>query len=135
MGVMPDPDNAVVLVADGEETVLQDVSSTLEKAGYKVFKASTGAAVHDFCACPQGSVQLAIVDMAMVAHAPDTLDQLYRSFPDIRILFTGGREDAKTAPQVGRPGSVREFLGKPFRRSQLLGRVLQVMDAPMAYTA
>jgi len=135
MGGMPDPHNAVVLVADGEASVLQDVSSTLEKAGFKVLTAHGEAALLDLCARHREPVQLAIVDMAMPGNGPERVDQLYRAFPNIRILFTDNKDESKAVRQIGRSGHVREFLRKPFRRSQLLGRVLKAMDEPMVYTA
>jgi DNA-binding NarL/FixJ family response regulator len=78
---------------------------------------------------------LAIVDMAMSGNGPLLVERLYGSYPGIRILFTSSSDESATVRQVGRSGRVREFLQKPFRRSQLLGRVLQVMDAPLAHTA
>jgi CheY-like chemotaxis protein len=135
MGDMQDPDNAVVLVADGEASVLEDVSSTLEKAGFRVLTAHGEAAMLDVCARHQEPIQLAIVDMAMPGNGPERVDELYRAFPDIRILFTANKDESKSIRQIGHSGRVREFLKKPFRRSQLLGRVLKVMDEPMVYTA
>jgi CheY-like chemotaxis protein len=135
MGGMPDPDNAIVLVADGEASVLEDVSSTLEKAGFTVLTAQGEVALMDFCAHHPEPVQLAIVDMAMAGRGPDVVEQLYQSYPNVRILFTANKDESKKVPQIGRSGHIRAFLKKPFRRSQLLGRVLQVLDSPMVTTA
>jgi CheY-like chemotaxis protein len=132
---MPESDNAVVLVADGETDVLVDVSSTLEKAGFTVLTAHGGPALLEICARHHEPVQLAILDMAMSGQGPDLLEQLYRSYPDIRIIFTASNDESKNIRQFGRSGHVREFLKKPFRRSQLLGRVLQALDTPLVYTA
>ena len=132
---MPESDNAVVLVADGETDVLVDVSSTLEKAGFTVLTAHGGPALLEICARHHEPVQLAIVDMAMPGQGPELVEQLYRSYPDIRIIFTADKDESKNIRQIGRSGHVREFMQKPFRRSQLLGRVLQVMDAPIVRTA
>jgi len=132
---MPEPDKAVVLVADGEVSVLKNVSSTLEKAGFTVLTAQGGSAVRDVCAHHPEPIQLAIMDMAMAGNAPDLVEQLDGSYPGIRYLFTSTNEDSASVRQTGRSGRKREFLQKPFRRSQLLGRVLEVMDAPLVRTA
>jgi CheY-like chemotaxis protein len=132
---MPDSDSAVVLVADGEADILEDISSTLEKAGFTVLTALGEAAVLDVCARRREPIQLAIVDMHMPGNRPELVERLYRTFPGIRILFTSSKDESETVRQIGRSGRVREFLQKPFRRSQLLGRVLQVMDTPMVSTA
>lgn len=135
MGDMPDPDKTVVLVADGEASVLKNVSSTLEKAGFTVLTALGKPEVLDVCAHHPEPIQLAIVDMTMAGEGPDLVERLDGSYPGIRFLFTSSSHDAGTERQIGRSGRTRGFLQKPFRRSQLLGRVLQVMDAPAVRTA
>jgi response regulator RpfG family c-di-GMP phosphodiesterase len=135
MGDMADPDTAVVLVADGEASVLKNVASTLEKAGFTVLTARGGSDVLSVCAQHREPIQLAIMDMTMAGNAPDLVACLDGSYPGIRYLFTSSLDESGTARQIGRTGKVREFLQKPFRRSQLLGRVLQVMDTPLVRTA
>ena len=132
---MPDPDKAVVLVADSEANVLKSVSSTLGKAGFTVLTAHAASDVLDLCERRSAPIDLAIVDTAISENSPDVVDRLYGSHPGIRLLFTSAQDRADAVRQIGRPGRVREFLQKPFRRSQLLGRVLQVLDTPMARTA
>jgi CheY-like chemotaxis protein len=135
MSYMPDADNAVVLVADGEMSVLKNVSSTLQKAGFTVLTALGGPAVLDVCAHHREPIQLAIMDMTMAGNRPDLVERLDGSYPGIRFLFTSALDESGKERQIGRSGRTREFLQKPFRRSQLLGRVLQVMDAPLVRTA
>jgi len=135
MGYMPDSEKAVVLVADGEASVLKNVSSTLEKAGFKVLTAHGGPDVMEVCARHREPIQLAIVDMTMAESGPDFVECLDGSYPDIRFLFTSSNAESGDGPRMGRSGRPRGFLQKPFRRSQLLGRVLQVLDAPAARTA
>lgn len=135
MGYMPDPDSAVVLVADGEASLLKNVSSTLEKAGFTVLTAHGGLDVLEVCARHREPIQLVIMDIAMAGNGSDLIDRLYGSFPGVRILFTSANDESGKVRQVGRSGKVRGFLQKPFRRSQLLGRVLQVMDTPIVTTA
>jgi CheY-like chemotaxis protein len=135
MGDMPDADKAVVLVADGEASVLENVSSTLEKAGFTVLTARGGPAVLDLCAHHPEPIQLAIMDMTMAGEGPDLVERLDGSYPGIRFLFTSMSDESANTRQIGRSGRMRGFLQKPFRRSQLLGRVLQVLDTPAVRTA
>jgi CheY-like chemotaxis protein len=135
MGDMPDPDKAVVLVADGEASVLKNVSSTLEKAGFTVLTAHGGPAVLDVCAHHREPIQLAIMDMSMAGNGPELVDCLDGSYPGIRFLFTSTKDESGAEPQTGGSARTRGFLQKPFRRSRLLGRVLQVMDTPKVRTA
>jgi len=135
MGYMPDSDNAIVLVADGEANVLQDVSSTLGKAGYTVVTALGRPAMVDAYARHRDRIQLAIVDVAILESEPGMVERLDRSYPGIRVLFTSNGEETEAVKRVGRSGRGRGFLRKPFRRSQLLGRVMKAMDTPLAATA
>ena len=122
-------------MADSETSVLKNVSSTLGKAGFTVLTAHGAPAVLDLCERYREPIDLVIMDTAIPATSPEVVDRLYGSYPGVRILFTSAQDDATVVRQIGRPGRVREFLQKPFRRSQLLGRVLQVLDAPIARTA
>ena len=132
---MPEQESAGVLVADGEERVLQQVSSTLEKAGFTVFTALGRSAALDFCRERKESVQLAIIDMAMGASGPELALELYQSSPDVRVLFTSNQDESDIIQQAGPSGHFRGFLKKPFRRAKLLGSVLRAMDAPLARSA
>jgi CheY-like chemotaxis protein len=132
---MPDPENAVVLVVDSEASVLKNVSSTLGKAGFTVLTALGAGAVPHVCEHLHKPIQLAIMETAMAAGESDLVEHLYDSNPGIRILFTSAKDESGTVRQMGRSGKVREFLQKPFRRSQLLGRVLEVLDTPLVHTA
>jgi CheY-like chemotaxis protein len=135
MGYMPDAVSTIVLVADGEPNVLQDVSSTLGKAGYTVVTALGQPAIMDLCERHREPIQLAIVDMAMLESGSDVVDRLDRSYPGIRILFTSNNDESENIRRVGPSGRVRGFLRKPFRRSQLLGRVMKAIDTPIVATA
>jgi CheY-like chemotaxis protein len=122
-------------VADGEASVLKNVSSTLEKAGFEVLTAHAEPDILDVCAHHPEPIQLAIMDMSMAGNGPDLLERLDSSYPGIRFLFTSSSDDSGSERQIGRSGRPRGFLQKPFRRSQLLGRVLQVLDTPAVRTA
>jgi CheY-like chemotaxis protein len=132
---MTNADKTVVLVADGEASVLNNVSSTLTKAGFTVLTAHGRRDVLDVCAQHREPIQLAIMDMTMAGSGPELLDQLDGSYPGIRFLFTSATDESAATGTMGRSGRTRGFLQKPCRRSQLLGRVLQVMDTPSVRTA
>ncbi|HUI57460.1 MAG TPA: response regulator [Bryobacteraceae bacterium] len=127
--------SARVLVADGEEKVLRVVSSTLEKAGFEVLTAGNRSAAIEACRKQTRPIQLAIVDTAIPGNGHELVEQLYECQPGIRILFTSVQDEPETIHAVGPSGQPRGFLRKPFRRSQLLGRVLNAIDAPLVATA
>jgi len=126
---------AMVLVADSEERVLHQVSTTLEKAGFTVFTALGRSAAQDFCHDHKEPVQLVIIDSVMGADAPELVRELCQSNPGFRVLFTGSQDESAATQQAVPAGHSCGYLTKPFRRSHLLGIVLKAMDAPLALSA
>ena len=127
--------HAVVLVADNQQSVLKAVSSTLEKAGFTVLTAADKATALQLFASG-ARVRLAILDGAMPGNDLEELVVcLNECRPGTPILLTSGGDDVAACANLGRPGQVRGFIRKPFRRSQLLGSVLNVLDEPLALTA
>jgi response regulator RpfG family c-di-GMP phosphodiesterase len=64
----------------------------------------------------------------------ELVGQLDAISPKMRTLFLTGDDD-QSLRGIGAAGHVRGFLHKPFRRAQLLGQVLEMMDRPLALTA
>ena len=130
-----DSHNTAVVVADNRETVLQAVSTTLEKAGFTVLAASSGAQAIRRCRESSHPVNLAIIDSAAGINVPELVGQLDAISPGMRTLFLTDFEAEESLRVVPTSGHIRGFLRKPFRRAQLLGQVLEMMDRPMVLTA
>ncbi|HTX36166.1 MAG TPA: hypothetical protein VME43_14150, partial [Bryobacteraceae bacterium] len=64
----------------------------------------------------------------------DLVYQLHQISPSLRVLFLSGESPSELARSV-RARWHGKFLLKPFRRSQLLGQVLTLMDEPLVLTA
>jgi CheY-like chemotaxis protein len=127
--------NTAVVVGDDGGAVLKEVSATLEKAGFVVVTASTGRAALDRCRGQHRPVDLAVIDIAATGIRPlEVAKQLHEMSPRVRMLFLSDG-NAETFPETESSGHVRRFLPKPFRRSQFLGRVLEMMDQPRALSA
>jgi two-component system, cell cycle sensor histidine kinase and response regulator CckA len=122
-----------VLVVANEEPTLKSISSLLGKAGFTV-TAATGA---DAALIRSREVhpEMAVID----ATAPgidleDLVFRLHQVVPGIRCLFLTGETVGDVLLRMRARWQVR-LLPKPFRRSQLLGQVLSLMDEPMVLTA
>ena len=127
--------NTAVVVGDDGGAVLKEVSATLEKAGFVVVTASNGRAALDRCRGRHRPVDLAVIDIAAAGIKPlEVARQLHEMSPRVRMLFLSDG-NAETISETESPGHVRRFLPKPFRRSQFLGRVLEMMDQPKALSA
>jgi len=127
--------NTAVVVGDDGGAVLKEVSATLEKAGFVVVTASNGRAALDRCRRQHRLLDLAVIDTAAAGIKPLEVEkQLHEMSPRVRMLFLLDGV-AEGVPETESPGHVRRFLPKPFRRSQFLGRVLEMMDQPKALSA
>jgi len=125
----------VLVVANDEEAVQRAVSSTLEKAGFVVTGASNAATAVERCRRNRLHPELAVIDTTIPGiDLQDLVYQLHQISPSLRVLFLSGESPSELARSV-RARWHGKFLLKPFRRSQLLGQVLTLMDEPLVLTA
>jgi len=128
--------NTAMIFADDEETVLPVVSSTLEKAGFVILPHVSGAMAIDRFLETGKSMDLAVIDADAEGIQPEEIvRELHEISPNIRMLFLTDEEDASSVCSAPTLGHIRAVLRKPFRRSQLLGKALEIMDRPSALTA
>ncbi len=127
--------NTAVIFADDEETVLP-VSSTLERAGFVILAPVSGAAAIDRFLEARKPMDLAVIDAgAEGIHPEEIVRELHEISPNIRMLFLTDEDDTVSVRSMPTLGHIRSVLKKPFRRSQLLGTALEIMDRPAALTA
>ena len=132
---MDDSFNTVVVVGDDRGAALKEVSATLQKAGFVVVTASNGRAALDRCREQHRPVDLAVIDTAAVGiNAPEIERQLHEMYPHVRMLFLSD-DNPETIHEADSAGHLRRVLRKPYRRSRLLGRVLEMMQHPDALRA
>ena len=133
--VADDSFNTVVVVGDDGGASLKEVSATLRKAGFVVVTASNGRAALDRCRQEHRLVDLAVIDSAAAGiKASEIEQQLHEMYPHVRMLFLTD-DDPETVHETDSVGHLRRVLGKPCRRSRLLGRVLEMMEHPRVMRA
>ena len=124
--------STAVVVGDDGGAVLKKVSSTLEKAGFLVVTGPTGKAALDRCRAEHRVVDLAVIDTGAPGVKPlEVAERLQEMSPHVRLLFLS--DGAECFPEA--PGHIQRFLRKPFRTSRFLGRVLEMMEQPVALGA
>jgi two-component system cell cycle sensor histidine kinase/response regulator CckA len=126
--------STAVVVAGDQDKVREVVSATLGKVGFQVLTAPTGAVALSRCRESHDPVGLMVVDTPLPGmNLSDFLSQLRDVCPAVRILFLADflGNEAGGKPQSRQLGTLR----KPFRRSQLVGSVLELMERPVALTA
>jgi len=113
----------IILLVDDENSVRLVTARALQRYGYQVLPAGTGADALTVLEAHLGTIDLAIVDIGLpdidgVALAAQILERR----PGISILFTSGHSDERVIGELARDRT-SGFLEKPFSVQDLLGAV------------
>jgi signal transduction histidine kinase/ActR/RegA family two-component response regulator len=119
-----------VLVVDTDPQTLQGMTSTLERAGYRVQAAPDGGrALEQFAAAPE-PFHLVLADVALPHMTGfDLVRQLLSRAPNLRVLFTSSYVPANF-PGDEFAGRDFDLLPKPFRPDGLVRAVQAALDRP-----
>lgn len=128
---MTNPGETILLV-DDEETVRRFSSRVLEKHGFTVLSASTGADAIAMAEQHGDALELLLTDVMMPGmNGCELAESLLARRPSLRVLFISGYAEDVLTSNVGLvPGAA--FLGKPFKPKALLAKVREVLDGPPA---
>ncbi|HEX5387453.1 MAG TPA: response regulator [Gemmatimonadales bacterium] len=126
------PGGESVLLVEDDEQVRGLTRRVLERAGYTVAAAADAQSAVALANRHPGTIHLLIVDMMLPGLSGRELAaQLAIHRPAVKVLYISGTaDDAIGRDRVLAPGI--EFLQKPFARDQLVRKVRQVLDAPLA---
>jgi DNA-binding response OmpR family regulator len=128
-----DLSGTAIVVASGQEQTRDVVSGILGKAGFRVLEASTGDAVLRHFRESSFAAGLAVIDTPLSGmNASEFLRCLREIAPDVRVLLLSEDHRGETE-RYTRPYHL--VLKKPFRRSQLLGNVLELQSREIVLTA
>ena len=115
-----------VLVVDDENPVRSVCSRTLRRAGANVVEAETGEAAVNYAM--EHAFDVAIVDLTMPGIGGlETVRQLRSLNPDLRIILSSGHRDTDVQAKID-SDLIYEFLHKPYRPSELLSLLNQLLD-------
>ncbi|HLH20266.1 MAG TPA: response regulator [Bryobacteraceae bacterium] len=125
---------AKVLVVDDEQTVLKVARTALERAGYQVDVAASGAEAVEILRPRAGSFDLIVLDLSMPGMSGlETLAELRVLDRDVPVLLASGYSEA-VMRQRSEGLSVSGFVQKPFTSKILREKValhLRTADTPM----
>jgi two-component system cell cycle sensor histidine kinase/response regulator CckA len=110
----------VALVVDDEPIVRQTVCAALERGGFTVLTAESGAQAVEVARQRAGEIDMVLLDLAMPGmDGVETLDRLREQRPDLPIAICSGHAEALVAPRfAGR--QVQSFVTKPFTAQTIL---------------
>ena len=127
--VQPARGSETVLLAEDEPAVRAIAQQALERHGYTVLAAPSGAAALALAAQHAATIDLLLTDVVMPGMSGrDLADRLTAQRPGIRVLYISGYTDnAIVRHGMLEPGLA--YLQKPFRPHALVREVREVLDA------
>jgi len=120
-----------ILFVDDEAPQCEQMRRALKAAGYRVLIAADyGAAVAIF-QVHQGVIDMLVTDLALPGKNGYKLGETLRALqPQLKVLFTSGHSGAELTRFHGINPSGDEFLAKPYKSADLVGRVRLLMERP-----
>ena len=121
-----------ILVVDDEESVRSAVRRILQKSGYRVIVAESGAEAVEQLAAHGAQVALMLTDMVMPGiGGRELVERVSASNPGIRIVCMSGYTDDATL-RLGRLAGEHAFVAKPFTVTELTAAIRRVLDEGLA---
>jgi PAS domain S-box-containing protein len=116
-----------VLVVDDEEIVRATARHTLLRYGYESIVAEDGAAALEAYKTSPGKVVLVLLDLTMpVMSGEETLRQLQRVNPQVKVLLTSGYNEVEAVQRFAGKG-LAGFIQKPYTAAALAEKVKEVL--------
>jgi signal transduction histidine kinase/ActR/RegA family two-component response regulator len=118
-----------ILIVDDEQVVLRTAKLALEKRGYEVVLAESGASAVEVFKQSGGRFDLVLLDLSMPAMSgQETLARLREHNSEIPVIVSSGYSETEAARQfVGQ--TISGFLQKPFTAAQLFEKVASTLGS------
>ena len=124
----PTQGSETVLLVEDEPAVREMTQAALQRHGYTVLPAASGAEALRIARANQGAINVVLTDVVMPGMSgPQLVEQLREEQPRLAALFMSGY----TSDAVLRHGietGEADFLQKPFSTSALAAKLRQVLD-------
>jgi two-component system cell cycle sensor histidine kinase/response regulator CckA len=119
------PGNNRVLVIDDEETVRSVAKTILERVGFKVVTAASGADGIAAFREAEGRFGVVLLDMKLpLVSSHQVYEELLHIRPDVRVVLSSGYLNDETIAPFGDKG-IAGYLQKPYRFEELIACVRQ----------
>lgn len=119
-----------ILLVDDEQTVLTFLKMVLEKSGFHVVAASSGAEALAIFEVMQDQIQVVITDMAMPGmNGLDLICSLRKFVPAVDIVATTGMTTQDQMKAI-REAGVSHVLSKPFSSRQMIEIIRNLFSKP-----
>ncbi|HQH27842.1 MAG TPA: response regulator, partial [Oligoflexia bacterium] len=112
-----------VMIVDDEELLLAMAERIMRRAGFRVLKAGDGRAAVEVFRAYREEISVVILDLMMPElSGEETMLELRRLDPRVRILFSSGYSEHAISPEIIN-SALTGFIKKPYRPVQLLAAV------------
>ncbi len=129
-----EPERRTVLIVDDEDIVRRAGRRLLEALGCEVLEADDGDVALEVWRAHRSEIDLVVLDMMMPRlDGCDTLAELRRHAPDLKVLMTSGYSEREVLArsQEHRPDG---FIPKPFRLRQVEAAIDELLPPVVAAT-
>lgn len=128
-GIATEPHGETILLAEDEPAVMNLTRRILEKQGYRIVSATTSAEVIQMARQHQGDIHLVFTDCVMPKmNGRELVAELQTFLPGLKTLFMSGYP----ADVIAKEGLLDEdvaFIHKPYKQSELIRKIREVLDA------
>jgi len=117
-----------ILLVDDETMVLKVGQKILERLGYQVITAQTGAEALKLFNQNKQNIDLVVLDLIMPdMSGAETFRQLQEAKPDVRVLLSSGYSADGQAAGILAQGC-RGFIQKPFRVNEISQKIRKIIE-------
>jgi PAS domain S-box-containing protein len=117
-----------LLLADDEDSVRTMAERVLREAGYNVITADNGQKALEYAIRDRERISLVILDLSMPEMGGlDCMKKLVEAVPGIKILIMSGYAADADPDECLKTGAAG-FLGKPFKISEMLQKVRELLN-------
>ncbi len=118
-----------ILVVDDDQALLKVASSMIERTGFRVLCASSGAEAVELFQQNPDQVTAALVDWSMPdMDGEEVVRALHQIKPDIKLLLSSGYSEEMVMQAVA-SGVPVDFIQKPYSFEQLKLKLREIIDA------
>lgn len=127
----PEAGKSTVLLVEDETAVRALVRELLELGGYTVLEARDAAEALDLSGNYTDSIHLTVTDMIMPGmNGYELAQRMLQDRPQMKVLYMSGYTDG-LMDQHEELAQGTTFLQKPFRPTDLVRKVRELLDAPV----
>jgi DNA-binding NtrC family response regulator len=124
---------ATILLAEDEAGIRELLARILRHNGFEVLETESGEQALDVARAFEGSIDLLVSDVVMLGMSGGELAAtLQAERPDVLVVLVSGNVDSAVVESVAEGTGV--FLAKPFKPSELIGVIAELLGRHRATT-